>query len=57
TTKEFMMQFGLKDLSELPTLKEFEDIRRLAVADETPPAAEPEQTAAAATDDATHEQD
>src|SRR5580700_3442587 len=24
TTKEFLVQFGLKDLSELPTLKEFE---------------------------------
>lgn len=34
TTKEFLMQFGLKDLSELPTLKEFDEIRRLAVADE-----------------------
>jgi segregation and condensation protein B len=34
TTKEFMVQFGLKDLSELPTLKEFEEIRRLAVSDE-----------------------
>ena len=34
TTKEFMVQFGLKDLSELPTLKEFDEIRRLAVADE-----------------------
>ena len=38
TTKEFMMQFGLKDLSELPTLKEFEEIRRLAVSDEPAPA-------------------
>jgi segregation and condensation protein B len=37
TTKEFMVQFGLKDLSELPTLKEFEEIRRLAVSDETAP--------------------
>ena len=35
TTKEFMVQFGLKDLSELPTLKEFEEIRRLAVSDES----------------------
>jgi segregation and condensation protein B len=34
TTREFLVQFGLKDLSELPTLKEFEEIRRLAVADE-----------------------
>jgi segregation and condensation protein B len=30
TTKEFLIQFGLKDLSELPTLKEFEEIRRMA---------------------------
>src|ERR1041385_2791268 len=30
TTKEFLIQFGLKDLSELPTLKEFEEIRLLA---------------------------
>src|SRR6476660_3213289 len=35
TTKEFMMQFGLKDLSELPTLKYFENIRRLAFTDDT----------------------
>jgi len=44
TTKEFLIQFGLKDLSELPTLKEFEEIRRMAFADgepETPPTAEP----------------
>ena len=33
TTKEFLIQFGLKDLSELPSLKEFEEIRRLAFAD------------------------
>lgn len=31
TTKEFLVQFGLKDLSELPTLKEFEELRRLAL--------------------------
>jgi segregation and condensation protein B len=34
TTKEFLVQFGLKDLSELPTLKEFEELRRLALVDE-----------------------
>lgn len=34
TTREFLVQFGLKDLSELPTLKEFDEIRRLAVADD-----------------------
>src|SRR5208337_3406061 len=33
TTKEFLIQFGLKDLSELPSLKEFEEIRRMALAD------------------------
>ncbi|MGA2270149.1 MAG: SMC-Scp complex subunit ScpB [Bryobacteraceae bacterium] len=34
TTREFLIQFGLKDLSELPSLKEFEEIRRLAFAGE-----------------------
>jgi segregation and condensation protein B len=33
TTKEFLIQFGLKDLAELPSLKEFEEIRRMAFAD------------------------
>ena len=33
TTKEFLIQFGLRDLSELPSLKEFEDIRRMAISD------------------------
>jgi segregation and condensation protein B len=33
TTKDFLIQFGLKDLAELPTLKEFEEWSRLAVAD------------------------
>ena len=31
TTKEFLVQFGLKDLTELPTLKEFEELGRLSV--------------------------
>ena len=35
TTKEFLLQFGLKDLSELPSLKEFEEIRRVALSDGT----------------------
>ena len=34
TTKEFLVQFGLKDLSELPTLKEFEELSRLSVSDD-----------------------
>ncbi len=46
TTKEFLIQFGLKDVSELPTLKEFEELGRLALsdvetADAEPPAQEP----------------
>jgi segregation and condensation protein B len=42
TTKEFLIQFGLKDLSELPSLKEFEEIRRMAFSDsETPEQPEP----------------
>jgi segregation and condensation protein B len=40
TTKEFLIQFGLKDLSELPTLKEFEEIRRMSMADSDAPEAE-----------------
>ena len=41
TTKEFLVQFGLKDLTELPTLKEFEELGRLSVA-EAEPAETPE---------------
>lgn len=41
TTREFLTQFGLKDLNELPSLKEFEEIRRQSMADEEfEPAAE-----------------
>jgi segregation and condensation protein B len=29
TTKEFLVQFGLRDLSELPTLKEFQELGRV----------------------------
>lgn len=38
TTKEFLVQFGLKDLGELPTLKEFEDLRRMAFGEDEAPA-------------------
>jgi segregation and condensation protein B len=31
TTKEFLVQFGLKNLQELPTLKEFQELANLAV--------------------------
>ena len=41
TTKEFLIQFGLKDLSELPSLKEFEEMGRFATRNRTaPPAAD-----------------
>ncbi len=46
TTKEFLVQFGLKSLNELPTLKEFEELARMALADSeiepAPSAAGPE---------------
>jgi segregation and condensation protein B len=54
TTREFLLQFGLKDLAELPTLKEFEELKRLALTDpEDSPTdvdgpATPEEAAAAA---------
>jgi segregation and condensation protein B len=34
TTKEFLVQFGLKDLTELPTLKEFEELGRLEIVED-----------------------
>lgn len=40
TTPEFLLQFGLKDLKELPTLKEFEELRRLAMDDDLEPLVE-----------------
>ena len=54
TTREFLIHFGLSSLAELPTLKEFEELGRLAFEDtkdfaveEAPAAAEaPEPTAA-----------
>jgi segregation and condensation protein B len=49
TTQEFLLHFGLSSLAELPTLKEFEELGRLALTDaETPPEVEsagPEQSA------------
>lgn len=41
TTKEFLVQFGLKDLAELPTLKEFEELGRLSLNDNEEPGAQP----------------
>ena len=33
TTKEFLVQFGLSDLSELPNLKELEELSRNALSE------------------------
>lgn len=41
TTKDFLTQFGLKDLNELPSLKEFEEIRRQSMAEDDLIPAEP----------------
>jgi segregation and condensation protein B len=46
TSKEFLMRFGLSDLDELPSLKEFEALAREALGDEG--IAPPEETAAEA---------
>src|SRR5262245_26222646 len=46
TTKEFLVQFGLKDLSELPTLKEFEELARMEIVEPEAPAGETEASAA-----------
>jgi segregation and condensation protein B len=59
TTKEFLVQFGLKDLSELPSLKEFEELGRLSMGEGAveEPAEQPEpQTAAEETVEAVAEQ-
>ncbi|HMD50985.1 MAG TPA: SMC-Scp complex subunit ScpB, partial [Bryobacteraceae bacterium] len=55
TTKEFLVQFGLKDLSELPSLKEFEELGRLSMTDSdliaAPPESASETTEPAAAED------
>jgi segregation and condensation protein B len=42
TTREFLVQFGLNSLAELPTLKEFEELGRLALSDTPEPTPPPE---------------
>jgi len=46
TTREFLVQFGLKDLSELPSVKEFEELARFSIAEPepTPEADQPART-------------
>lgn len=52
TTKDFLLQFGLKDLAELPTLKEFEELARMEIVEEQLPLEEatPESAEAPATE-------
>lgn len=52
TTREFLVQFGLRDLAELPTLKEFQELARFdtePVPAEPEPAPAPDATAAPGT--------
>ncbi len=45
STKDFLVQFGLNDLSELPSLKEMEELSRAALGEDSiEPAAEPQET-------------
>lgn len=43
TTREFLLQFGLGSLAELPTLKEFEELSRFALSDSEQSAAPVEE--------------
>lgn len=40
TSKEFLLRFGLSDVGELPTLKEFEELARASLGDLQPPPSE-----------------
>lgn len=48
TTREFLVQFGLSSLAELPTLKEFEELGRLSLSDEDEHTPAAEESAPAA---------
>jgi len=41
TSKEFLLRFGLSDVGELPTLKEFEELARASLGDLQPIASDP----------------
>lgn len=45
TTRDFLVQFGLNSLAELPTLKEFEELGRLALSDAEEISSPPEANA------------
>ena len=42
TTREFLVQFGLKDIGELPSLKEFQELARFDTENSEAPATVPE---------------
>ncbi|HZT69988.1 MAG TPA: SMC-Scp complex subunit ScpB [Terriglobia bacterium] len=46
TSKEFLVHFGLKDINELPSLKEFEELARQALGPELPSEQEQQSTLA-----------
>ena len=52
TSKQFLMRFGLSDLDELPSLKEFEQLAQSALGDDGIAPIEPEPSASAAADPA-----
>jgi segregation and condensation protein B len=55
TTKEFLVQFGLNNLSELPTLKEFEELGRLELVEEAEAAIEAAEPSPETTEETTAE--
>lgn len=55
TSKEFLLRFGLSDVGELPTLKEFEELARASLGDLQPAALETAPAEAPASADAEKE--
>jgi segregation and condensation protein B len=55
TTKEFLVQFGLKDVNELPSLKEFEELGRMELVEPEPVEPEPVVPESAAPEPAAQE--
>jgi segregation and condensation protein B len=52
TTREFLVRFGLKDLSELPSMEEFEKLAAVELEEPSVQQAEPGALEAAAAEDA-----
>jgi segregation and condensation protein B len=50
TSKEFLIRFGLEDLDELPTLKEFEELARASVGEPEPGSVAPSESSGPADD-------